>query len=117
MQAFVYRVCSRGHDRSAAVARCRLGHRRGHGLPLSFYILLDWGIAIRLLVLTSRNDKLDWMDAIPICRRSNVRQRESGTAAHRASSMLQIRARMGEMVVANLVDRFAGRIPQGSVTD
>ncbi len=39
--------------------------RRGSGLPQSFYPLLDLGIAIRLLVLTSRNDKLDWMEAIP----------------------------------------------------
>jgi lactate dehydrogenase-like 2-hydroxyacid dehydrogenase len=36
---------------------------------------------------------------------------------HRASATLQTRTRMGEMVVASLVDSFAGRIPQGSVTD
>jgi lactate dehydrogenase-like 2-hydroxyacid dehydrogenase len=36
---------------------------------------------------------------------------------HRASATLQTRTRMGEMVVASLVDSFAGRIPRGSVTD
>jgi len=36
---------------------------------------------------------------------------------HRASATLQTRTRMGEMVVASLVDSFAGKVPQGSVTD
>lgn len=36
---------------------------------------------------------------------------------HRASATLQTRTRMGELVVASLVDSFAGRKPQGSVTD
>ena len=35
---------------------------------------------------------------------------------HRASATLQTRTRMGEMVVASLVDVFAGRKPTGSVT-
>ncbi len=36
---------------------------------------------------------------------------------HRASATLQTRMRTGEMVVASLVDSFAGKIPQGCVTD
>lgn len=36
---------------------------------------------------------------------------------HRASATVQTRTRMGEMVLASLVDSFAGRVPQGSVTD
>jgi lactate dehydrogenase-like 2-hydroxyacid dehydrogenase len=36
---------------------------------------------------------------------------------HRASATLQTRTRMGEMVVASLVDSFAGRVPQGCVTE
>ncbi len=35
---------------------------------------------------------------------------------HRASATLQTRTRMGEMVVASLVDSFAGKVPQGCVT-
>ncbi|UCJ15273.1 2-hydroxyacid dehydrogenase [Pseudomonas sp. MM211] len=35
---------------------------------------------------------------------------------HRASATVQTRTRMGEMVVASLVDVFAGRKPAGSVT-
>ncbi|MBD9656252.1 2-hydroxyacid dehydrogenase [Pseudomonas sp. PDM12] len=35
---------------------------------------------------------------------------------HRASATVQTRTRMGEMVVASLVDVFAGRKPNGSVT-
>ncbi|MBA1378329.1 2-hydroxyacid dehydrogenase [Pseudomonas brassicacearum] len=35
---------------------------------------------------------------------------------HRASATLQTRTRMGAMVVASLVDSFAGRVPQGCVT-
>jgi len=35
---------------------------------------------------------------------------------HRASATLQTRTRMGEMVVASLVDSFAGRTPPGCVT-
>ncbi len=35
---------------------------------------------------------------------------------HRASATVQTRTRMGEMVVASLVDAFAGRKPAGSVT-
>ncbi|MCY1452214.1 hypothetical protein D9M71_691210 [compost metagenome] len=34
---------------------------------------------------------------------------------HRASATVQTRTRMGEMVVASLVDVFAGRTPQGLV--
>lgn len=36
---------------------------------------------------------------------------------HRASATLQTRTRMGEKVVASLVDSFAGRLPKGSLTD
>jgi lactate dehydrogenase-like 2-hydroxyacid dehydrogenase len=36
---------------------------------------------------------------------------------HRASATLQTRTRMGEMVIASLVDNFAGKKPQGCVTD
>lgn len=35
---------------------------------------------------------------------------------HRASATLQTRTRMGEMVVASLVDTFAGKVPVGCVT-
>jgi lactate dehydrogenase-like 2-hydroxyacid dehydrogenase len=35
---------------------------------------------------------------------------------HRASATLQTRTRMGEMVVASLVDTFAGKVPAGCVT-
>lgn len=35
---------------------------------------------------------------------------------HRASATLQTRMRMGEMVVASLVDTFAGKVPVGCVT-
>ncbi|TWC19980.1 lactate dehydrogenase-like 2-hydroxyacid dehydrogenase [Pseudomonas sp. SJZ085] len=35
---------------------------------------------------------------------------------HRASATLQTRTRMGEMVVASLVDSFAGKVPHGCVT-
>jgi lactate dehydrogenase-like 2-hydroxyacid dehydrogenase len=35
---------------------------------------------------------------------------------HRASATLQTRTRMGEMVVASLLDSFAGKTPQGCVT-
>ena len=36
---------------------------------------------------------------------------------HRASATLQTRTRMGDMVVASLLDSFAGKKPQGCVTD
>lgn len=36
---------------------------------------------------------------------------------HRASATLQTRTRMGEMVVASLVDTFAGKVPVGCVTE